>query len=678
MKLSKNKNVFHDFNKAAQHEWIETNGLGGWASSTITGCNTRRYHGLLVAGTNPPAERMNLVSKMDETIAINNQRFELGTNNYGEVIHPKGYGFTIEFTKDLFPVFTYQAGGVLLQKTIAMVHGKNTTLVVYDVMEAPQPFVMELLPLLSVRDYHSMMRANDSIRSSVSFGNDTFKSRAYEGTPEIFIKVPGGHYHHNPNWYYNFNYAVEQYRGMEYIEDLFSPGTFSVELKQGDKLGVIISTDDTVSLDANALLTDETLRRQLLLQNQPDDETIHQLVLAADQFIVKRDEDLKTVIAGYHWFTDWGRDTMISLPGLCLATGRYDDAKKILAAFAKSVSMGMLPNRFQDNGEAPEYNNVDGTLWYFIAVYKYLQASGNSGFVLQEILPVLKDIIHWHRVGTRFHIHDTDDGLLYSGEAGVQLTWMDAKIGDWVVTPRTGKAVEVNALWYNAIKIYAKLLQKNNETALAKEMEEKATHTKQSFNQQFWNNTAGYLYDVIDGDNKDDTLRPNQLFAISLPFNLMEDRKAIGIFNAVKEKLYTPVGLRSLPADHPGYVGIYGGDVMHRDSSYHQGTVWSWLLGPYIDAIMLLPKYTGLNGLKNREHALKVIENFKYHLNEGCIGSVSEIFDGDAPHTPRGCIAQAWGVAEVLRVIKEYSLHAMVSVPVYSKLVRAYDAFAFA
>ena len=340
---------------------------------------------------------------------------------------------------------------------------------------------------------------------------------------------------------------------------------------------------------------------------------------------------------------------MISLPGLTLSTGRFDDAKKILAAFAQSVSMGMLPNRFQEK-EPPEYNNVDGTLWYFIAVYKYLQASGDKKFVLEEILPGLKSIIDWHFKGTRYNIHVDEDGLLYAGEVGQQLTWMDARIGTWVVTPRMGKPVEIQALWYNVLKIFAELLRLKKEKKDAEVVEASAEKAKQSFDKLFWNQNGNYLYDVIDENgNPKAELRPNQLFAISLPFALIEGEKAETVLKIVEEKLYTPVGLRSLPPDDIHYAPHYGGDQWHRDPSYHEGTVWSWLLGAYIDAMMKV----GSAKLKIQS----VIEKFKYHLNEGCVGSVSEIFDADAPHHPRGCVAQAWGVAEILRVMKEYNLY---------------------
>jgi len=647
--LQKDTTVLQNFEAAIQHEWLETNGLGGWSGSSIIGCHTRRYHGLLVAATVPPAERMSLVSKLDETLVINGERFELGTNHYGDTIYPQGFRHATNFNRGLFPVFTYNAGHVQLQKTIAMVHGENTVVVVYQVVNAAAPFTMELLPLLSVRGYHSLMHANNAINQQASFNNHIFTVKAYNDTPPVFIKVPGASFHANPQWFYNFNYSTEKYRGLDYTEDLFSHGKFSVTLQGGDTLGIVIAADDPQYKDALELLLTEEKRKRNLLSGQPDNETIQELVLAADQFIVNRGQDLKTIIAGYHWFTDWGRDTMISLPGLTLCTGRYEDAKKILSAFAKSISMGMLPNRFQDNGEPPEYNNVDGTLWYFIAVFKYLEATNDQQFVLQEILPSLKDIIDWHFKGTRYHIHVDEDGLLYAGESGQQLTWMDARIGEWVVTPRMGKPVEIQALWYNALKIFSALLQLNNQPHDAFVVNGSAEKLKESFNQRFWYAEGNYLYDCInENGNAVNELRPNQLFAISLPYALIEGEKAKAVLQVTEAQLYTPVGLRSLNANDIHYVPVYGGDAWHRDSSYHQGTVWSWLLGPYIDVIIKV------DGAKDK--AVQVIENFKYHLNEACIGSVSEIFDATAPHHPRGCVAQAWGVAEVLRVIKAYDL----------------------
>ena len=649
--LTKDKTVLNNYDEAVQDEWLETNGLGGWAGSSIIGCNTRRYHGLLVAATVPPTERMNLVNKLDETIILSNQRFDLSTNDYGDVISPQGYQYLSSFKKDLFPEWIYEVNGIKLTKTIAMVHGENTTLIIYKVEKANEPFILELLPLISARGYHSLQHAYNNIFWDVQFENGIFKNQPFYGAPNIYLSVPGATYKHDPRWFYRFNYAVEKYRGLDFEEDLFNHGMFTLELKEGDSLGIIISTEDPQNRNVHILLEQENLRRKDLIKGYEKNEILQQLKLAADQFIVKRDEDLKTVIAGYHWFTDWSRDTMISLPGLCLSTARYEDAKKIIAAFAKNVSMGMLPNRFTDNNEPPEYNNVDGTLWYFVAIYKYLEHTNDTEFILKEILPVLKNIIDWHFKGTRYNIHVDEDGLLYAGEKGVQLTWMDAKIGDWVVTPRMGKPVEIQALWYNTLNIFSKLLEMNGQEEDARIVCIDANKAKKSFLQKFWFEEGHYLYDVIDEkENPDATLRPNQLFAISLPFALIEGEQAEAVLKIMEEQLYTPVGLKSLPKSDVHYVPVYGGDTYHRDSSYHEGTVWSWLLGPYIDALM---KSESEN---KKAKAKKVIEDFKYHLNEGCIGSVSEIFDADEPHHPRGCVAQAWGVAEILRVIKDYDL----------------------
>ena len=673
--LQINKSILRNYAEATRLEWLETNGLGGWSGSTLIGCNSRRYHSLLMAATVPPAERMSLVSKLDETIIIGDMRYELGTNNYGNTIYPDGYRYLASFSRKLFPEFEFEVGGIRVKKTIAMIKGENTVVIEYEVLSAPRPFKMELLPLISVRGYHSLMQANDAINKEGTFNEDVFKIRAYEGTPEIFIKVPGSRYHPEPNWFYNFHYAIEQSRGLDFVEDLFTPGKFSVEFQEGDRVGIIVSTDNPLKKEAHKLLATESHRRHSLLADQPSDEIITQLVLAADQFIVKRnipsrssqvassletsDSEGATIIAGYHWFTDWGRDTMISLPGLCLSTGRFDDARKILSAFGNSVSMGMLPNRFRDYGELPEYNNVDGTLWYFIAVYRYLKATGDKVFVLNEILPVLKDIIDWHFRGTRYNIHVTEDGLLYAGETGVQLTWMDAKIGSWVVTPRIGKPVEIQALWFNALKIFAELLEMNDQGPDAAVVNLSAAKAKHSFNEKFWYAQGNYLYDNIDeNENPITEIRPNQLFAISLPFALLSENLARSVLKVIDEQLYTTVGLKSLSRSDTHYIPVYDGDTWHRDSSYHEGTVWSWLLGPYIDAIMSIGD--GADKQDNpsaKEKAIMVIKNFAPHLNEACIGSVSEIFDAEPPHHPAGCVAQAWGVAELLRVIREYELY---------------------
>ena len=650
--LQKEKATLSNFDESVQLEWLETNGLGGWASSTIIGCNTRRYHGLLVASTRPPIERMVLVSKLEETIVVNDQFYELGVNNFGDAINPNGNQYLTKFTKDFFPEWTYELNGITLQKTIAMVQGENTTLVIYTVLKASKPFILHLQPFIAARSYHTLQNNESGLWWDVDFEVGIFSNNPFADSANIYISVPGATYAHHPHWFNHYHYIEEKNRGLDFKEDLLNHGTLSVNLKKGQSIGIIVSTENPKGKNALELFEKEIARKKALLHKQPENETLKQLILAADQFIVQRGENLKTIIAGYHWFTDWGRDTMISLPGLCLSTGRFVDAKKILDAFAKSVSMGMLPNRFQDHDETPQYNNVDGTLWFFIAVYKYYIATADKEFVLKELLPVFTDIINWHFKGTRYNIKATEDGLLYAGEQGQQLTWMDAKIADWVVTPRIGKPVEVQALWYNALRIYSELLHLDAQLEPAAQYAAKAAQAKLSFKKLFWHEGGNYLYDVIDKNNiPDASLRPNQLFAISLPFALLEEKEAKAVLKIVEDKLYMHVGLRTLPTSDLRYVGVYEGSVMKRDASYHQGTVWSWLLGAYVDALIKI------KGTKGKAQAKEVIAEFAYTLEEACIGSVSEIFDADAPNHPKGCIAQAWGVAELLRVIKDYKLY---------------------
>ncbi len=649
MKAKFDSDTLSNFGTARSLEWIETNGLGGYSSSTVSGSHSRRYHGLLVAAMHPPVGRTVVLSKLDETIEINDQRAELSTNQYPGTIHPQGFQYLQSFERQLFPEFEYEALGVKLRKTIASIQDENTTVILYEVLNATGMFKLELLPLCASRDYHSMSHANDSLYKGYLFDDQIFQTKNYADSPELFISVPGSAFEQSQNWYHDFEYSIEQYRGLDFKEDLFNHGKFVVELKKGDKLGIIISTEDPRGKDAFSLFDNERNRRELIIKDCVGNEDLSRLALAADQFVVKRGEDLKTVIAGYHWFSDWGRDTMISLPGLCLSTGRYDDAKKILQAFANSISEGMLPNRFPDQGETPEYNTVDATLWFFPAIHHYYKHTSDKQFI-QELMPALKDIINWHEKGTRYNIHVDADGLLYSGQDGVQLTWMDAKVGDWVVTPRKGKAVEINALWYNALSVIAVLSKETGEEMDFALYKKNADQVKKTFEKVFWNEQKQSLFDYVDGDYRNDDVRPNQIYALSLPFSLLSKEKAQSVFETVTVKLLTPRGLRSLSQDHKDYRPAYGGDQWHRDGAYHQGTVWSFLLGPYIDALMKL------KGAKGRVEASRLLKGFIEHLDEAGVGSISEIFDAEPPHHPRGCIAQAWGVAETLRVAMEYNL----------------------
>lgn len=643
------KEQLADFSFSGHLEWLETNGLGGYASGTLAGSNSRRYHGLLVAATKPPVGRMVVLSKLEETIVTKTDRFDLSTNQYPGAVHPAGFRFLKSFERNIFPEFVYEADGVELKKTIAAIQGENTTTITYEVLKAKAKFTLELLPLGSCKDFHTEAHANDSLHHHYLFDDGVFRTMNYQGCPELFISIPGSTFTEHRDWYYNFEHAVEHERGLDFKEDLYTHGRFSVQLKKGDKLIVVISVDDPKGKDYAALIEKERSRRQALLSKFEGNEKIQRLALAADQFIVRRGE-LHSIIAGYPWFSDWGRDTMISLPGLCLTTGRFTEARDILLAFASCVSEGMLPNRFPDHGDVPEYNTIDATLWFFVAIHKYLVASNDQKFA-QEILPVLRDIVEWHYRGTRYNIKvDLSDGLLAGGEQGVQLTWMDAKVGDWVVTPRRGKVVEINALWYNALKILARLTADAGDDIYSSDLETRAQQVEESFNNIFWNDMRGCLFDFVDGEEKNADLRPNQIFAISLPYQLLNKQRAQKVLKVVTDQLLTPKGLRSLERSHPDYHHIYTGDIWSRDGAYHQGTVWNYLIGPYVDALFFV------KGDKAKNEASKIMKDFLLSLDEKCVGSISEICDGEDPFVARGCFAQAWSIAEALRVSVDYSL----------------------
>jgi predicted glycogen debranching enzyme len=603
--------VLHDFERASQLEWIETNGLGGWAGSSVTFANTRRYHGMLVAALPGRTERTVLVSKLDETV----NGIDLAANRFPDVIHPRGFERLVSFRRDVFPVWEYAAGGVRLRKTVVAPRGENLTIVLYEVLDCVAPFELRLAPFVAGRDYHSLIHCTDS------------------ALPFIHLDVPGATFTAKPDCWKEFDYERERERGLDHLEDLFTPGSYTVTLKRGDALPVVIATEED-DWDAVGMIEDERARREALVIDTRDDfaQALH---LAADQFLIERDEK-KTIIAGYHWFTDWGRDTMIALPGLCLATRRFDDAKQILRRWLAAASKGMIPNRFPDGSNEPEFNSVDAGLWLFIAVWRYREATNDDAFIRDEALPVLREAINWLDRGTRFGIHVDLDGLLYAGANGVALTWMDAIVDGQAVTPRRGKPVEINALWYNALRIVAELSTDSG-------MRSRADGVRESFEAAFWNRHLQCCFDVVNPN--DASIRPNQLFAISLPFPLFDDARAEEILRVCEAQLLTPVGLRTLSPTDPRYRSRLAGDQHSRDTAYHQGTVWPWLLGPYIDALL---RYRGDAGLAS---ARTLIANMFTHLGEAGLGTIGEVFDGEAPHAPRGCIAQAWSVGEVLRVL---------------------------
>jgi len=604
--------------EALKYEWLETNGLGGFSSSTIIGLNTRRYHGLLTAATLPPVGRVLMLSKLEETLIVNGQRFELSANRYPGVIHPQGFQYLVEARLEPFPLFVYRIGAAELIKRVFMIHGENTTVIEYEV---PPNCELELKPLIAFRDYHSTTHENPALNRNVDL-------RPGVATLQPYRDLLALHLAHNAvavdtsnaDWYRNFEFSEEQARGLDFREDLFNPFTLRF-----DKAHAVVIASTKAHDSANA----PGLRQKEIARRAPFKSP---LTYAADQFIVQRGA-FKTIIAGYHWFSDWGRDTMIALPGLALTTGRYQIAKDILRAFANSISQGMLPNRFPDSGETPEYNTVDATLWFFEAIRACVEASGDRELAT-ELTPNLIDIIDWHIRGTRYRIRvDPDDGLLHCGEPGMQLTWMDARVGGVAITPRDGKPVEIQALWYNALRIMEGLTQDERYAQMA----DKA---RASFNTKFWNAEAQCLLDTAT----DRAIRPNQIFAVSLPHSMLTQEKSRCVVEMVRQELLTPMGLRTLSPSDPNYHGNIKGGPNKRDAAYHQGTVWPWLIGPFIRSYQRTHPEDKQQG---RQWLQPLLDFAEVH------GQLPEIADGDAPHAPKGCIAQAWSVAEVLRTLME-------------------------
>ncbi len=635
----------------SNNEWLETNGLGSYASSTPCGMNTRRYHGLLVAAPDRLSPRCVLLSKVEEDLIIDGQCFSFSTNQYDNALHSQGYQYLKDFTADPFPIFIYDVNGVILQKTVFLVYGQNTVVIEYMILkdDAKQRNIrLELRPLTAFREYHALTFENNGLDQGYRSTAGKIIFQPYSSLPPLFFAHNAVQVKPQENWYKNFFYQQEADRGLGSKEDLFNPFLLTFDLNASHNALLMASLEDQDTVLAEHLKEIEVHRRaDLTLSILSVDNLKHQLIKAADQFIVKKDAD-QTVIAGYHWFEDWGRDTMIALPGLMLSTGRYQKAENILIKFASLVDQGMLPNRYVEAGQIPEYNTVDAALWFVEAVRQYGEGTKKWGFVNENFFPVLKDIIGWYIQGARYNIHMDTDALISCGQEGVQLTWMDAKVGDWVVTPRRGKPVEIQALWFNALCIMHDLADRFGDEKSAARYAALIECVKISFNALFWNHAQGGLYDVINGDQRDDAIRPNQLFAISLHYPVLHEDKWRQVVDLAGRELLTPFGLRTLSPNSSGYKGVYAGDPSQRDAAYHQGTVWPWLIGPYIFAYL---KTTGKDP-QTLANVKGMLLPFEEHLNAAGLGQISEIFDGDAPHAPRGCIAQAWSVAELLRVLE--------------------------
>ncbi len=646
--------------QSEQREWLITNGIGGYGGGTICGTLTRCYHGLLIAALKPPLGRTLMLTKLDEAVTYQTENVFLSCDRWaGGRLTGHGYRHLERFRLEgTTPVWSYAIADALLEKQIWMQPGENTTYIQYRLCRATSPLTLSIKALVNYRDHHSVTessREGDVWKIQTSTHPKGLKVQAFEEATPFYLLSDKGQLVPASKWYEHYLLTTEQYRGLNPLDDNFHAATLRTSLQPGETLTLVASTQPDPNPDGQAALATRTQYEKDLIQQAslPSDSSppwVQQLVLAADQFVVDRvlvnektDEPTvgKTIIAGYPWFGDWGRDTMIALPGIALATGRAEIARPILLTFARYLSQGMLFNTFPETNEAPGYNTVDATLWYFEAIRAYVEATGDLE-LLAELFPALAEVVDWHIRGTRYNIHlDPADGLLYAGETGQQLTWMDAKADDWVVTPRIGKPVEINALWHNALMAmghFCQLLNRSDSeyTALSQ-------RAASSF-ERFWQPDRGYCYDVIDGPDGDNpALRPNQIFAVSLKFAPpLAPQRQKAIVDICAQQLLTSHGMRSLTPAHPDYIGVYEGDRYQRDGAYHQGTVWSWLIGPFVQAHFKVYQDPVL--------ARSFLTPLLHHLKAGCVGTLSEIFDGNAPFIPRGAYAQAWSVAEVLRL----------------------------
>jgi predicted glycogen debranching enzyme len=663
--LTLGRQICGNWDGAAGYEWLVTNGLGGYACGTVALANTRRYHGFLMASLKPPVQRTLLVAKIDVSVEYLGQKTDLSANEFADgTISPQGFIHLESFAVlDGIPTWRFCVADALLQQQIFMAPGANTSYLRLELIRSSAPMRVTLKPFVTYRDYHSTGFGPQPFQ--LESGADHCAIQAFAGARPYRLMVSHGEFTAAPAWYWKFWHREEAQRGLDAAEDLFFPGSFGADLTPELALlftataepstpatggGVLFTATAEPSAPAaggGVLKSIEEKSKALgafLPKTAP--AWIRTLAGASDQFIVRRGAPGRaaaSIIAGYPWFADWGRDTMISLPGLATALGRYDIAAGILKTYASFVDRGMLPNRFPDGGEAPEYNTADATLWMFHALDDYLQAKRDAG-LLSDLFPVLVDIIHAHVDGTRFRIHvDAKDALLCAGEPGTQLTWMDAKHGDEVFTPRIGKAVEINALWLNALSVMVRFADRMRSLSEKQFCEQLLARASASFG-RFWNEERACLYDVIDvagGSARDDRIRPNQILAVSLPYCALSAAQMRAVVERCGRDLLTSYGLRSLSPAEPGYIGRYAGNPRQRDAAYHMGTVWSWLLGPFARA------HYRVHGDARRAQAL--LDPIAEHVDSACIGTVSEVFDGDAPHTARGCFAQAWSVAEILR-----------------------------
>ncbi|HVP61884.1 MAG TPA: amylo-alpha-1,6-glucosidase [Myxococcaceae bacterium] len=644
--------------RASRLEWLLTNGTGGFAMGTVAGSNTRRYHGLLVASLHPPVQRVVTLARLEETVLTREGAVPLSVNQYPSTLYPDGYTLLVRFSLDDGPVWIWSVGGVEVERRVLLVPGEQTVVVRYA---SSAPLRLRVEPLLAFRDYHGLTHRNPD--ASTGFEEQptadgrVVRFQPYAGLPSLRIAHRGGPFAGAPVWHENVEYLEELDRGLDFREDLLLPGSFELEVAPGRPAVVAATVESGASPDLQAL---GGLFRRAEAEVRPPSasgpvrradqlaEGRARLEGAAEAYLVRRADRSATVIAGYPWFTDWGRDTMISLPGLLVARGQLELGREILEGFLAHLDGGLVPNRFPDAGGPAEYNTVDATLFMFQAVHAWEQAGGSPAFIRDVFYPAACAIVDAHLRGTHHGIHvDPSDGLLVAGGPGTNLTWMDARVNGVPVTPRHGKPVEVNALWYNALRLSERWARQLGDGAQARSFGREADLVAGAFDRAFWNDARRCCFDVVLPEGPDARLRPNQLFAVGLPFPLLDGRRRAMVLEAVEAALVTPVGLRTLARGDPGYRSTYRGGPAERDSAYHQGLVWPWLVGPYVDALFAVRG----DSAETRARARAAIGSLVARMEAGCLGQLPECFEPEPPFRPVGAPAQAWSVAEVLRVL---------------------------
>lgn len=651
--IKQKPNGLSRYEQLIETEWLLSNRRGGFSCGTLAGCNTRRYHALLVGSLTPPAQRTVALSACVEKVHTRRRSYELSHFEFDPPSPQPPEPLPVNFRKDVGVHFEYSTESFNLAKSVYLLPEADIVAVCYDFRNIEEEIEFVIRPLVAMRDYHSLKKAADEFY--LEWSDEFLAIRSERCQAQLFLSTEEMAFVEEQQWWYNFFYRQEKQRGYDYKEDLFSPGIFRRTIDAPARVvlwagfGSRAMQQKMTALDVDVIVDDIKLRqKQILGSLKSKDAVVQSLAISGDEFIIDRQVEkvkTKSVLAGFPWFMDWGRDAFVALEGLLLCCGRYEDAASVLLNFSYHADEGMIPNCFGDYGSGAQFNSIDASLWFIHAAFKYYKASGDIRIFSSRLMPVIRWIIDSYCKGTKFGIRADDDCLIAGGSADTQLTWMDSKVDNVSITPRFGKAVEVNALWYNAICNCAEFYRVK-DTVIARQFSEMADRIADSFRTCFWYEKGQYLYDCVTGDFKDAGIRPNQIFAVSLPFSPLSAQQQKAVVDCVERELLTPFGLRTLAANDSRYKGKYEGDIKQRDSAYHQGTVWPWLTGAFVEAYLKVNDYSK----QSKKNALLMLEPLLRHFkNDGCMGSISEIFDGSEPHRPRGAIAQAWSVAELLR-----------------------------